>query len=209
MPSPVVTPFNPNFQAIKDALAGWVTAVAFLPAYWRGTKEAGINWRPTLTPQEAGYFLLNISGFRTVGRDDLVYSDDSTVPGEEIEYYTFGQRVFTFSAQARTWMQNHDNAGFDFQSIAYTNMLRNALRLPIRSRAVFSAVEIAFNTVLSEVELPTIQDGREMSVSQIDIAFNCHGVALDTATGYIATVDDAELEVPEGNVVWTGDIEVE
>jgi hypothetical protein len=97
----------------------------------------------------------------------------------------------------------------DHDAKHYTSMLRDRIRLPQTSHAVFAAADIAFNTILSEVQLPDTQDGRTKSVAQIDIAFNADSVVEDTGQQWIETVDDADLEIPSGTVVWTGDIPVD
>jgi hypothetical protein len=115
--------------------------------------------------------------------------------------YQSGQRSFTFIVQVRS-----DRASVDHDAKHYTSLLRDSIRLPIRSTAVFQGVDIAISSILNEISLPDMQDGRQKSVAQIDLAFNASAIVEDTSTTYIETIEDADLEIPEGTTVWSGDI---
>lgn len=180
---------------IRTALEGWVVTVTGLPTSWRH--------RPAARSFSDAHAVLDITGRRSKGlRDDLVYDDLGAV-GAEIRYSTAGHRVFTFGVQIRS-MRTAD----DLDALYYTSLIRDSLRLPQISTAVFAAANIAVNRVLSEIEIEETQDGRSRSVAQIDIAFNATAAVDDTPTTYISTATDATLETPEGTPVWSGDLEV-
>jgi len=180
-----------DWSDIRDTLGTWVTDVTGLPVYWRGRPRS-------MRFDSAGYALLEITGRRSLGiRDDL----QREVSGDDLLYYQSGQRVFTLAVQIRT-----DRASDDGDALHYTSLIRDSLRLPIRSTYTFAAHDLAVNAVLAETEIPDMQDGREKSVAQIDIAFNATAITEDTSTTYIESLDDTSLEIPEGSEVWDGDV---
>lgn len=185
-----------DWTAIETALAAWVTARTGLECVWAH--------RPTGWHSPQGYCLLSHAGRRTVGNDELQQDYDATAPaGEEITTAQVGQRQFTLGVQVRTW---RTSGGADAKH--YTSLIRDAVCLPTLSDAVFKAVDLAFARILSETDLLSQQDGREMSVAQLDLRFNATALTADTPTGYIATLDDFRLEVPSGTLRWTGDIAI-
>ena len=80
--------------------------------------------------------------------------------------------------------------------------------LPIKTAEVLDGANIAFSRILADNDFDEVIDGREVSVAQIDVRFNAASVVEDTKTTWIETVTDADLEMPKGSVVWTGDLEV-
>jgi hypothetical protein len=75
---------------------------------------------------------------------------------------------------------------------------------------VFKDADIAFARVLSEVDFDQRLDNRDLSIAQIDLAFNATAITEDTATGWIETLDDFEFYDVDNPAppLWTGDVEV-
>ena len=185
-----------DWSTIRTTLGTWINTITGLPVYWARRPRS-------MRFSDTGYVILDITTRRTLGlRDDLQYEYDDTKPnGEQIRYYQSGQRVFTLTVQVRT-----DRNSDDLDALHYTSLIRDSLRLPIKTTTVLDAADIAVNAILQEIELSELQDGREKSVAQIDISFNATAITEDTSTTYVESLDDADLEIPEGSVVWTGDI---
>ena len=185
-----------DWATIEAALSGWVESITGLRAFWRG--------RPFSAPWTDGFAVLSISGRRHLGNDEIVYEYDSTAdPGEEIIVTQEGQRQFTLSIMFRLQTQATGN-----DAKVYSQMIRDSVALPTRSRLVFEAAGIDFAYVISETDIEALIDGREMSITQIDLRFNYAAQTADTPTGYIATLEDFELQSPAGVTLFTGDIEV-
>jgi len=184
-----------DWSLIESTLEAWVLDVTGLPTYWRGRPRA-----PSFL--NAGYALLDITGRRTVGVDDVVVEYDATQSaGQEIRGYQSGQRVFTFSVQIRTQRQSVDNDAKN-----YTSLIHDSLRLPIKTVAPLAAASIAVASVLSDTDISQTLDGRDLSIAQIDIRMNAGSQTEDTPTGYIARVKNAAIEIPEGTSRWSGDL---
>ena len=187
-----------DWSAIETALETWVLAVSGLTTYWRR--------RPRVAHFGDAYALLDITGRRTVGNDELVTEYDATLPaGTEIRRYQVGQRQFTFSVQARTSRQTVDN-----DARHYTSLIRDRVCLAEISDSAFKAADIAFARVLSEMDTRQKLDNREMSIAQIDLLMNAGSLAEDTRTGWIETLEDFEFQDVENPAppLWKGDIDV-
>jgi len=187
-----------DWSVIRSTLATWVGDITGLPVHWRR--------RPNSFSFSSAHVVLDIIGRRSKGlRDDLSYVYDDTEPaGERIVYSSTGHRVFTLSVQVRS-----QRTADDLDALHYTSLIRDSIRLPQRSHDVFAAADIAFNTVLSETEIADTIDGRDESIAVIDISFNATASAVDTGATFIEKAKNAELQIPEGTTVWTGDLDVE
>lgn len=185
-----------DWSVIRTALERWVVDRTGLPVSWRG--------RPAGRQFSDAHALLSISAIRTRGlRDDIVTEDDGPA-GAEVTHSQVGWRSFTFECQVRSHRQSND-----VDALHYTTLLRDSVRLPTLSAAVFDAAGIAFASILSEIDMPATLDGRDMSVAQIDILFNATSeVTIDTPTTYVDEIVGAVLESPDGTPVWTGDLDV-
>lgn len=184
-----------DWSVIETTLETWVGNITGLPTYWR-TRPAAPTYADT------GYVLLSISGIRTLGLDE-VYSeyDSGADAGEEYESWQRGQRVFTLEAQVRC-----QRTTVDYDAKNYTSLLRDSLRLPVKTIEVINAADIAIDQVLTEVDITELVNSRDMSVAQIDIRFNTKSVTADTPVGYIATITGAAAKDEDGNTLWTGDL---
>ena len=185
-----------DWNTIEATLETWVAGITGLPVHWRH-RPSGFEF------SGRGFALLSISARRSLGHDDLTYTDDGATPGEEVTYYQSGQRQFTLQVQVRTHRQAPGSGAKQ-----YTPLLRDSLSLPQRTRSLLSAADLAIARVANEVDFDARIDGREASVAQLDIIVNASALTADTPTTYIETVSDADAEMPPGDVVWTGDIPV-
>ena len=184
-----------DWSTIEAALEDWVGGITGLPVYWRHRPFAA-------SFNNDGLALLSIISRKSLGHEDLTYTDTGTTPGEEIVYYQSGQRQFTLRVQIRTHRQT---VGKDAKQ--YTSEIRDRLALPATTTAPWSEAGIAFARVLSEIGFDSRLDGRELSVANLDILVNASALAEDAPIGYIETVHDADLEL-DSTVRWTGDLEV-
>jgi hypothetical protein len=187
-----------DWSLIESTLEAWVLDVTGLPTYWRGRPGA-----PSFSNN--GYALLQITGRRTRGIDEVQTEYDNTqAAGEEIRSWQSGQRIFTFTVQIRTQRQ-----AVDVDAKNYTSLLRDSTRLPQKTVAPLAAASIAIASVIAETDISDTLDDRDLSIAQIDIRMNAGALTEDTKTGYIETIKDATFEAPEGTPRWTGDFELQ
>jgi len=185
-----------DWSTIETQLETWVGNTTGLDTHWAKRPRA-------MGFSDAGWCRLSIDARTTVGNDAIKFEYDVTAPaGARMRTYQRGARVFTFSVQVRTWLET-----VDVDAKNYTSLLRDRTGFP-SAKELFDVAEIAFATILGEPTFDTTQDGREMSVAQLDMRFNAASNVEDTATTWIETVTDADMETPEGTVVWTGDLDV-
>ena len=191
-----------DFAAMRTALAAWVTALTGLPTHW-------LDYPNDQRYSEAGICELSISGDLTVGRDEVNDEYDSTEPDPTVSVRTYqeGARTFVFGIKIKTWIAKA-NADAEF----YAREIRDQLALPKKSGALLSAAGLSVARILADVPLGTstaAQDGRPVSVHQLDIMMNTTSRREDTpASTWIETVDDVDLQVPSGTSRTTFDIDV-
>ena len=184
-----------DWSAIETALEDWVEDVTGLPTRWRGRPQ-----KPTFSNQ--GYALLSISAIVTRGVDEVFsWYDDTQPAGSEIRSVQRGQRTFTFGVQIRTQRQT-----VDYDAKHYSSLIHDSLRLPMKTVAALALADIAIARVLADTQTPAEIEGREMSVSQVDIRMNARSVLEDTAVGYIENLKDLEIKDGDGNILYSGDI---
>ena len=129
--------------------------------------------------------------------------DVTAAAGAEMRTYQEGDRTFVLGVQVRTWLQS-----VDVDAKHYTSELRDQVCLPVLTGAALDVADIAFARIVGDTYVGTIRDGREMSVHQFDLLMNASAVREDTATGWIETATDVDIEIPAGSVVLTEDIEI-
>jgi hypothetical protein len=187
-----------DFIPYRTALAGWVTALCGLPTQWA-------DYPKDIAYNERGWCDLSISGDLTVGRDEVNDEYDSTEPDPTVSVRTYqeGARTFTFGIKIMTWI-----AKANLDAEFYAREIRDQLALPKLSQARLQAAGLAVAHILADVPVVTQQDGRPVSVHQLDIMMNTTSRREDTPGTWIETVADVDLEVPAGNVVATFDIDV-
>jgi hypothetical protein len=186
-----------DWSLVETQLETWVNNITGLDTHWEKRPRA-------MSFTDLGWCQLSLPTVNTVGNDILRREYDSTYPAAgQIRTYQDGARNFTFSVQVRTWRQN-----VDLQARHYTDLLRGRVDLPEISTALFTAADIAYARILGKTDFDIVQDGREMSVSQIDFRFNGKSVVEDTTSTWIETIEDASFEAPEGTVRSVNDYEV-
>ena len=197
-----------DWSLIRTTLQTWVESITGLTAYWQRQPDGGgwsSAWGTTGSP-DRGYIVLDIIGRRGVGLDSIEYEhDDTAAAGSEIRLYQRGQRQFTLTAQVRCFTSFDD-----FDSKNYTSLLRDSTSLPTRSEAVFRAAGIAFARIMADVSPGTYElDGREVDISEIQFRFNGTAEVEDTATGYVESLTDFELQDTDNPTppIWEGDID--
>ncbi len=134
-----------------------------------------------------------------------VYTDPAPAPdvGTSVQYTQQGARTFVFGIQVRSMEQRVDR-----DAKHYASLIRDRVALPTLTGAALDAADIAFATIVGDAYVPTVKDDRKMSVHQLDLKINAFAVADDTPTTWIETIEDADLELPEGTVVDTVDFTV-
>ena len=188
-----------NLALIRTTIATWVAAITSLPVYWRHT-AGSVVW-------EADHMLCYIPNARSVAGESLTRTYNAlAAAGSEIEYTARGQRQFTLEIQAKTFSQESDEDGATF-----TNLIRDSLMFP-STQAAFRLADIAFARILGGGYAAVPQDGRDLSVSSLDLLMNASFSASDTPIGYIATVKaTSNFLGPDGNPIseqFDGDITV-
>ena len=75
---------------------------------------------------------------------------------------------------------------------------------------MFRAAGIAFARIMADVSPGTYElDGREVDISEIQLRFNATAEVEDTATGYVESITDFELQDTDNPTppIWEGDID--
>jgi hypothetical protein len=185
----------PDWSSVRSEIESWVTDVTGLPTYWRRRPRGWVS-------EDEGYILLSLSSRRSRGIDEVHLEYDATAAaGEEFTPWQFGQRTFVLEVQVRTWRSDDD-----VDALHYTSLLRDSLRLPRASRA-FQRADVAFARIVNETGIESEQDGRQMSVAQLDLLFNGKSEQAGEPFGYVETVEST-LQAPQGVDRWSGDFEI-
>lgn len=186
-----------DWSLIETTLETWVENITGLPTYWRSRPSA-----PTYS--DSGYVLLSISAIVTQGFDEVYTEyDDGAAAGSEVRSWQRGHRTFTLAAQVRAHRQAVDN-----DAKHYTSLLRDSIRMPVKTVDLLYEADIAVAKILAETVIDEDVTGREMSVAQLDIRINAKSVTEDTSVGYIATITGAVAEDENGNDYWSGNIAI-
>lgn len=186
-----------NWTLVETTLQSWVEGLTGLPATWQGSPP-----KPSFS--DAGHLVLSITANRALGHPELVTTYNVSAPaGEEMETTQDNVETFTFGVQIRTYGQSPST-----DATYRAHLIRSQCCMPVKTDAVLEVANLAYARILADTPVATLHDGRTMSVHQVDILINTSDSTSDTPVGYISTVDDAELEVPEGTPVGTYDFEV-
>lgn len=185
--------------SIRPALAAIVASTTGIPAasvFW-GTRPRG--WTGPI------YAVLRLESVVAVGRDSVRYDYDVARPlGAEIVPTADGIRSATWIVQV--WSHSALDASDALQAVL---ALRDRLHMDT-VRDALQAVHVGIGAVLGSRNLDVTQDGREMSVAQIDIGINATSTATDTPIGYVeqwgvegeATLADGTTETIVGPGVY-------
>jgi len=189
-----------DWSDIRSTLASWVSGITGLTCYW--------HRRPRPAHFGDNYAILDLTGRRTVGNDEIVTEYDDTQPaGREIRRYQIGQRQFTFPIQIRC-----QRTSDDVDAMHYTSLIRDAVCLPDTTEAALKTADISFARVLAETDLDYLLDNRNLTVAQLDLLLNASSIREDIPTGWVETLDDFKFyDVVDPDVpvlIWTGDIDV-
>lgn len=188
-----------NLAAIRTALSAVVASATGIPTasiYWR---ERPRGWTGSI------YAVLRLESVVAVGRDAVRYDYDVTRPlGAELVPTADGIRSATWIVQV--WSHSSLDADDALQAVL---ALRDALHFDT-VRDALQAVDVGIGDVLGSRNLDTTQDGREMSVAQVDIGINATSTATDTPIGYVeqwgvegeATLADGTTETIVGPGVY-------
>lgn len=184
------------------AALSWSTARTNLLAwagadYGNGTLPA--VWRDTAADNAyAGRVraVLDLVGLATIGKDEVRYANVTPpVAGSELSVTVTGQRTITLEVRIEAQDQR---AGYD--AIAYMSLLRTSFQRP-SVVASMKAAGLAFNSILSEVELrgESVYQQRIHSAVQMDVMMNASVELADSAATYIEFLGyETEFLGPDG-----------
>lgn len=179
---------------LKETTASRIGAGDGLSVYWRGEP---------MPVRPAVYAICYLPSTVGVGIDVREYEYDDAAPlGEEMRHFQTGQRRITLEVQiwsSRT--SGHDDAG------EYARRIVDRIRLTDWAGR-FAAAGIAFCNVAGSAYAGRLADDRQHVLHQLDLVFNATSLEEGSPIGWIKTVDEAELQIPEGTEQWTGDIPV-
>ena len=180
-----------NPAAIRAALGGLVTSTTGIPAdsvYWAHRPRGWTGER---------YAVCYLTAVAAQGRDAVTYAYDATAPrGAELTPTARGLRTATWTVQ----VTSHDATDAADALLAITS-LRDRLHLD-EVRDALAAVGVGVGQVLALRDLETRQDGRELSVAQVEVLLNATSEATGTALGYVETWGiKGEAELPDGTAV--------
>jgi hypothetical protein len=179
---------------IKATTASVIGAGDGIEAYWRGEPMP-------VRPRE--YAIIYLPAPTTVGNDETIREYDPTEPrGSEMRHYQAGQRqlVLDISIWSARTSDDHDAAELARRIVD---------RIHLDDwKAYFAAAGLAFARIKASTYVGEVRDERQWTLHHLDIEFNAVALEEGTAIGYVATIDDAELEAPLGVIRWTGDIPV-
>ncbi len=181
-------------QWVKAITASTIGAADGLKAYWRGEPAP-------VRPRE--YATLYLPAPTVVGTDESKRKYDPAEPvGEEMRHYQTGQRQVVLDV---TIWSSRTSGALDAGELAR----RVVDRIHLDDwEELFADAGLAFSQIVSSTHLGEIRDDRQWTLHHLDIKFNAASLEEGTALGYVATIDDAQLEIPEGDMRWTGDIPV-
>ncbi len=186
----------------KASLKSWVelltpTAIGGsdgVTVYWDGVPR-GWQSMPIATctlPQPIG-----------LGTDEIIDDVDLGEPsGSEVRQYQTGQRQQTLSIKIETFQ-----ASGDADATVFAARVRNRLRLR-DGKTLLDTAGLAFASITLDLAVQGSTDERDNTARQLDILFNDVSTEEGTAVGYLETLEDAEMQTPEGTTKWTGDIPV-
>lgn len=179
---------------VEEITASVIGAGDGIPAYWRGEPQP---------VKPLAFAICYLPTPVVVGIDASEHEYDAAEPrGSEMRHYQMGQRRITLDIQIRSSRTSGaDDAG------EYARRIVDRIRLDDWEEQL-AAAGLAFASVATSTYIGEITDGREYTAHQLDLLFNATSLEEGSAVGYVETIDDAELEIPEGTTRWTGDIPV-
>jgi len=131
------------------------------------------------------WILLRLSAIKSHGQDEVRYDYDITrdhgTPSafDELEPTQVGLRDATLQIQCWSYV---DTDAFDALSLALA--IQDQIFLDVH-RAHLATVDVAVASVGSPIEVPTIENDREVSVVTLDVFLNALASATGTRIGYV------------------------